>query len=151
MQPSSPSASTPAAKPDHGSVEYINPDGMIHNPAFSQVVVATGPVKLVFVGAQTPVDGAGTIIGKADIGMQTEQILRNMEMCLQAAGAAPEHIVQWNIYVVRDQPVRPAIEASMRWLAGRPNPPANSVILVSGFPLLPDVLLAIDAVAVVPV
>jgi len=38
----------------------------------------------------------------------------------------------------------------MRWWGGRPNPPANSVMLVMGFPLLPDVLLAIDAVAVVP-
>lgn len=136
--------------PVRGNVEYLNPQGMIRNPAFSQVVVASGPVKLVYVGAQTPVDESGTIVGKGDIAAQTEQVLRNLETCLRAAGAGPEHIAQWNVYIVHDQPVRPAFEASMRWWGGRPNPPANSVVLVSGFPLLPDVLLAIDAVAVVP-
>lgn len=138
------------AAPLHGSVQYLNPEGMLKNPAFSQVVVASGPVKLVYVGAQTPVDDTGTLVGKGDIAAQTEQVLKNLETCLRAAGAGPEHIAQWNVYVVQGQPVRPAFEASMRWWGGRPNPPANSVMLVSGFPLLPDVLLAIDAVAIVP-
>ncbi len=133
-----------------GSVEHINPEGMLRNPAFSQVVVASGPVRLIYVGAQTPVDAAGTIVGKADIAMQTGQVLKNLETCLRAAGAGPEHIAQWNIYVLHDQPVMPALEASLRWWGGRPNPPANSVMYVSGFPLLPDVLLMIDALAIVP-
>jgi hypothetical protein len=38
----------------------------------------------------------------------------------------------------------------MRWWGTRPNPPANTLVLVRGFPLLPDVLLMIDAVAAVP-
>jgi enamine deaminase RidA (YjgF/YER057c/UK114 family) len=133
-----------------GSVEYINPEGMVHNPAFTQVVAASGPVKTVYVGAQTAVDGSGALVGKGDLAAQTGQVLKNIETCLGAAGARPEHIVQWTIYVVENQPIRPALEVSMRWLAGRPNPPANSVMFVQGFPLLPDVLLAIDAVAVVP-
>ncbi len=133
-----------------GSVEHLNPEGMLRNPAFSQVVVAHGPVKLIHVGAQTPVDATGMIVGKGDIAAQTEQVLKNLETCLRAAGAGPEHIAQWNVYVLRDQQVMPALEASMRWWGGRPNPPANSVMYVSGFPLLPDVLLMIDAVAIVP-
>ena len=133
-----------------GSVNYINPDGLLKNPAFTQVVVASGPVKTVYVGAQTAVDASGAMVGKGDIAAQTEQMLKNLDMCLSAAGAGREHIVQWNIYIVEDQPIQPAFEASMRWWGGRPNPPANSVMLVKGFPLLPDVLLAIDAVAVVP-
>ena len=146
----SPEAETRKPRAVRGSVEYINPEGMVHNPAFTQVVAASGPVKTVYVGAQTPVDGSGALVGKGDIAAQTGQVLMNVETCLRAAGAGPEHIVQWTIYVVEDQPIQPAIEVSMRWLAGRPNPPANSVMLVKGFPLLPDVLLAIDAVAVVP-
>ncbi len=133
-----------------GSVEHLNPEAMLRNPAFSQVVVAAGPVRLIYVGAQTPVDGAGTLIGKGDIAAQTEQVLKNLETCLRAAGAGPQHIAHWNIYVLRDQPVMPAIETSMHWWGGRPNPPANSVMYVSGFPLLPDVLMMIDAVAIVP-
>ena len=147
-----PSHKTPPRKPRSvpGSVSYINPEGLLKNPEFTQVVVASGPVKTIYVGAQTPVDGSGKLVGKGDIAGQTVQVLNNVETCLRAAGAGPEHIVQWNIYVVPDQPIQAAIEASMRWWGGKPNPPANSVVLVMGFPLLPDVLIAIDAVAVVP-
>src|SRR5512146_2935237 len=90
-----------------GSVQYLNPQGMLKNRAFSQVVVASGPVKIVYVGAQTPVDETGTVIGKGDIAAQTEQVLKILETCLGAAGAGPEHIAQWNVYIVHDQPVRP--------------------------------------------
>src|SRR5512138_5890 len=108
---SKPSAS-PASSPGRGAVDYINPEGMLRNPAFTQVVAATGPVRTVYVGAQTPVDGSGNIIGKGDIAIQTEQVLKNIETCLRAAGAAPENIVKWNIYVVEGQPIQPGLEAS---------------------------------------
>lgn len=146
----SPKSSARRPRSVRGSVEYINPVGMIKNPAFTQVVVTSGPVKTVYVGAQTAVNGSGEIIGKGDIVRQTQQVLMNVETCLTAAGAKPEHIVKWNIYIVQGQPIQSAFEASMRWWGGRPNPPANSVMYVAGFPMLPDILLAIDAVAVVP-
>jgi len=136
--------------PLQGSVQYINPDGLPKNPAFTQVVAVSGPVKTVYVGAQLAVDASGAIVGKGDVAAQTEQIMKNLQTCLEAAGARPEHIVQWNIYIVQGQPIQAAFEAGMRWWGGRPNPPANSVMFVVGFPLLPDVLLAIDAVAAVP-
>ncbi len=147
-----PARKAPAREPKHarGSVQYINPPGLLKNRAYTQVVVASGPVKTVYVGAQTAFDESGAIVGRGDVAAQTEQILRNMETCLAAAGAGPEHIVHWNIYIVQGQPVQPAFEAGMRWWGVRPNPPANSVMFVAGFPLLPDVLLAIDAVAIVP-
>jgi enamine deaminase RidA (YjgF/YER057c/UK114 family) len=150
MPASSHKASAKKPGSAQGSVEYLNPDGMLKNPAFTQVVVATGSVKTVYVGAQTPVDARGTFIGKGDIAAQTVQVLSNLETCLRAAGAGPEHIVHWNIFVVKDQAIQAALEASMRWWGGRPNPPANSVMFVAGFPWLPDVLIAIDAVAVLP-
>ena len=143
-------SSASRSRPARGSVEYLNPAGMLGNPAFTQVVAASGPVKTIYVGAQTPVDASGALVGKGDIAAQTLQVLKNLETCLQAAGAGPEHIVHWNIYIVHHQPLQAAVEASMRWWGGKPNPPANSVMFVVGFPLLPDVLLAIDAVAVVP-
>jgi enamine deaminase RidA (YjgF/YER057c/UK114 family) len=136
--------------PTRGSVKHINPEGLPMNPAFTQAVAVSGPVKTVYVGAQTPVDALGALVGKGDVAAQTEQVLKNVLTCLEAAGAGPEHLIQWNIYVVQGQPIQPGFEAGMRWWGGRPNPPANTVILVAGFPLLPEVLVMIDAVAVVP-
>jgi enamine deaminase RidA (YjgF/YER057c/UK114 family) len=133
-----------------GSVQYINPEGLSTNPAFTQAVAVTGPVKTVYVGAQTPVDGSGALVGKGDIVAQTEQVLNNVQLCLEAAGARREHIIHWNIYVAEGQPIQGAVEAGMRWWGREHRPPANTVFFVSGFPLLPDVFVMIDAIAVVP-
>jgi enamine deaminase RidA (YjgF/YER057c/UK114 family) len=135
---------------DAGSVQYINPEGLPPGRGYTQVVAVSGPAKTIYVGAQTPVDASGALVGERDIAAQTEQVLKNVGLCLAAAGAKPEHIVHWNIYVIEGQPIQAAFEAAMRWWGSRPNPPANTVVLVRGFPLLPDVLLMIDAVAAVP-
>lgn len=132
-----------------GTVRYINPANLPKNPAFTQVVAVTGPVKTVYIGMQNAVDASRNIIGKGDIAAQTEQVLKNLQACLDAAGAKREHIVHWNIYVAQGQPIQAAFEAGQRWWGNRPNPPANSVIFVPIF-TPPDFLVGIDAVAVVP-
>ena len=109
----------------------------------------TGPVKTIYIGAQNSVDGNRNIIGKGDIRAQTEQILKNIEICLEAAGAGKEHLISWNIYVAQGQDMRPAFEAGMRWWGDRNKPPLNNVLYVAGF-WPADFLIAIDAIAVVP-
>ncbi len=132
-----------------GSVEYLNPEGMHRNRAFTQVVVATNPAKTIYIGMQNAVSPQGEIVGKGDIGAQTAQVMENIEMCLRAAGAGPEHLVMWTIYVQHGQDIAPAFEVGMRWWGNRPNPPANNVIFVPAFSP-PDFLIGIEAIAVVP-
>ena len=132
-----------------GQVQYLNPEGLHKNPAFTHLVTVSGPVKTVYIGAQVAVDGAGNIVGKGDIAAQMQQILRNIDVCLEAAGAKPEHLIHWSIYVAAGQDMRPAFEAGMRWWGSRPNPPMNNVLYVSGF-LPADFLISIEAIAVVP-
>jgi enamine deaminase RidA (YjgF/YER057c/UK114 family) len=131
------------------AVEHINPVGLIRNPAFTQVVTVSGPAKTIYIGAQNAVDGDRNIIGKGDIGAQTEQIMKNIDICLAAAGAKKEHLISWSIYVTEGQDLRPAFEAGSRWLGDNPNPPLNNVMLVSGF-VPADFLISIEAIAVVP-
>ena len=132
-----------------GKVQYHNPDALHENPAFTQMVTVSGPVKTVYIGAQVAVDREGNIIGKGDIAAQTQQILKNIDACLEAAGARPEHLIHWSIYVAEGQDMRPAFEAGMRWWGNRSNPPMNNVLYVSGFfPV--DFLISIEAIAVVP-
>ena len=134
----------------NGRVEFLNPDGLVKNPAFSQAAVVTGAVRTVYVGAQNSVDGeTRSIVGQGDIGAQTEQTLKNIDMCLAAAGASKDHLVSWDIYVKDGEDIRPAFEAGMRWLGRRENPPLNNVLFVSSFPR-PEFLISITAVAVVP-
>src|SRR2546428_10833051 len=113
------------------AVEHINPDGLIRNPAFTQVVAVTGPVKTVYIGAQNAVDGDRNIVGRGDIRAQTEQVLKNIDLCLEAAGAQREHLISWNIYIAAGQDLGPAFEAGMRWWGGRLNLLLNNVMFVS--------------------
>lgn len=132
-----------------GQVEYINPPALHANPAFTRLVTVSGPVKAIYIGAQVAVDQAGNLVGKGDLAAQTKQILKNIEACLATGGAAPEHLIHWSIRVAQGQDMRPAFEAAMAWWANRPHPPMNDVFYVSGF-WPPDLLISIEAVAVVP-
>ena len=136
-------------KVSKGQVEYVNPQGLPTNPGYTQMVVVSGPVKTVYIGMQNAVDASRTVVGKGDIAAQSEQVLKNIQACLEAAGAGPEHIVQWNIYVQQDQPIQGGFEAFQRWWGNRPNPPANSVVFVPFFTPA-DFLVGMDAIAVVP-
>jgi enamine deaminase RidA (YjgF/YER057c/UK114 family) len=132
-----------------GEVKYINPDGLPKNPAFTNVVTVTGPVKTIYVGGQDAVDISGAIIGKGDLKAQTEQILKNIQAALVAGGAQLEHVVKWNIYVVQGQSLQEGFAAFQRVWGNRPNPPAISVSFVAGL-AHPDFLAEMDAIAVVP-
>ncbi len=132
-----------------GVVQHLNPEGLNNNPAFSQMVILTGPAKTIYIGMQNAVDGNRNIIGKGDIAAQTEQVLKNIQICLDAAGARREHIIQWNIYLTQGQPIAPAFAVGQQWWGNLPNPPLNSVFFVAGFSP-PDFLIGIDAIAVVP-
>jgi enamine deaminase RidA (YjgF/YER057c/UK114 family) len=131
------------------TIEYLSPDGLHKNPAFSQVVVTQGKVLTAYVGGQNAVNSSGEIVGKGDIGKQAEQIFKNLEIALSAAGADLENIIKWNIYVVQGQPPQPVFEVFRRVWGNRPNPPIVTVLFVAGL-ANPDFLLEIEAIAVVP-
>jgi enamine deaminase RidA (YjgF/YER057c/UK114 family) len=133
-----------------GQVQYINPYSLHENPAFTNVITVTGPVKTLYVGGQDAVDASGTIIGRGDLKAQAEQILKNVQSALAAGGAQLEHVIKWNLYVVHGQPLQEGFEAFQRVWGNRPNPPAISVMFVAGL-AHPDFLAEMDAIAVVPV
>ena len=132
-----------------GRVQYLYPDTLSKNPAFTNVIVVTGPVKTVYVGGQDAVDASGRIVGQGDLKAQSEQVLKNIEAALAVAGARLEHVIKWNLYVVQGQPLQAGFEAFQQVWGDRPNPPAISMAYVAGL-AHPDYLLEMDAIAVVP-
>jgi hypothetical protein len=80
-----------------GEVEYLNPEGLHKNPAFSPVAVASGDVKTLYVGGQ--------VVAKGDLKQQTAKAIANVETALNAAGAKLEHVVKWNVHIVQGQPL----------------------------------------------
>jgi enamine deaminase RidA (YjgF/YER057c/UK114 family) len=132
-----------------GQIQYINPSSLAPNPAFTHVVVVTGRVKTIYIGGQDAVNASGEIVGKGDLRQQVSQVFANLQEALKAGGAGLEHVVKWNVYLVEGQPLQPGFEVSQQVWGGRPNPPAITVIFVSGL-ANPDFLVEVDAIAVVP-
>lgn len=130
-------------------MEFINPDGLPRNPAFSNVAVVSGTVRTIYVGGQDAVDAEGNIVGIGDIAAQTEQVLRNLRTALAAANAGPEHVVKWNVLIVDGQDFAAGYVAFQRVWGDQPNPPVITAAVVKGL-AHPDFLVEMDAIAVVP-
>ena len=60
----------------------------------------------IYVGGQNAVDNNGNLVGKNDIGAQTEKALRNLETALKAGGAELHNVIKWNVYIVAGQSVQ---------------------------------------------
>lgn len=127
---------------------HLNPEGLPQNPAFSQAVAVSGPVRTIYVGGQNAVTAAGEIVGVGDLAAQTERIYANLATALAAAGATLHDCVHWTINVVQGQDIRPALAVFNRvWGTGHA-PPAITVAFVAGL-AHPQFLAEVAAIAVV--
>ncbi len=132
-----------------GKVEHLNPDGLHRNPAYSQAIAVSGKARTIYVGGQNAVDENGEVVGKGDIGAQSQRAIENVQTALAAGGAGIEHVVKWNVFIVQGNPLLPGFEAFQKAWGDRPNPPTITGLFVAGL-AVPDYLVEIDAVAVVP-
>jgi enamine deaminase RidA (YjgF/YER057c/UK114 family) len=131
------------------ATEHLNPDGLHRNPAFTQAIVVSGPVRTIYVGGQNAVSADGQIVGRRDIAAQTTQVLENIETALAAAGAGFEHVIKWNLLIVEGASLQAGFAAFQKVWGDRPNPPVITAAIVRGL-ANPDFLLEMDAIAVVP-
>lgn len=76
-------------------------------------------------------------------------MLNNIKAVLAAAGAVPEHVIKWNIYILQGQPIHEGFAAFQRVWPLPVTPPLVTGIFVAGL-ANPDFLVEIEAVAIVP-
>ena len=129
-------------------IEHINPDGLIKNPAFTNVVTVQGNAKTIYIGEINANNQAGEVIGK-DMKTQTEQVLKNIGAALKAAGADWENLIKWTVYILQGQDIQPGFEVFQKVWANRPNPPLITVMFVAALGR-PEHLVGIEAIAIVP-
>lgn len=130
------------------TIEHPRPEGLLHNPGFSQVVVASG-TRTVYTAGQVSIDERGALVGGDDLAAQTAQAMRNVGLALAAAGATYTDIVKITTYVVNYRPEQRTVIGKARapFFAGR-TPPASTLVGVAAL-ALPAWLVEIEAVAVV--
>ena len=130
-------------------MQYINPDGLFKNPAFSQIVTTQGGGKTIYIGGQNSVNTQREIVGRGDISEQTEQVMKNVQTALSACGATFDNLVKLTIHIVQGQDLYRGFQASQKYLGGLKNPPAITGFFVFGL-AHPDFLVEIDAIAFIP-
>jgi len=129
-------------------LDHPRPEGLLDNPAFSQVVSATG-ARTVYTAGQVSIDERGSVIGAGDLAAQTAQAMRNVGLALAAAGAGYADIVKITTYVVNYKPEDRAVIGRARApFFSNGTPPASTLVGVGAL-ALPDWLVEIEAVAVV--
>lgn len=129
-------------------VERPRTEGLLRNPAFSQVVIASG-ARTIYTAGQVSIDEHGTLVGPGDLAAQTAQAMRNVGLALAAAGASYADIVKITTYVVNYKPEdRTVISRARAPFFGTGAPPASTLVGVAAL-ALPDWLVEIEAVAVV--
>jgi enamine deaminase RidA (YjgF/YER057c/UK114 family) len=128
------------------AIDFINPDELLKNPAFSQIAITRGSGNTVYIGGQNAITKDLEIIGKGDVAVQTEYILKNIETALSSCGATLENLFKLNIYIVQGQDVKRGFAGAQPFLKKLKNPPLITGIIVAGL-AHPDYLVEIEAIA----
>ena len=128
--------------------QHINPDGVNKPKTYSQVVKVNGGT-MIFTSGIVADDVNGTIIGKGDLKAQVKQAFENLKIILAAAGAEFKDVVKMTYYVVNYKPEQiPMIREVRANYLPVENPPASTLVGVAAL-FNPDVLIEIEAVAVI--
>ena len=127
--------------------EYPRPDGLLPNPGYSHVVVASGK-RMIYTAGQVPIDEHGSLVGAGDLAAQAIQAMRNVGLALAAAQASYADIVKITTYVVNYQPEHRAIIGKARAaFFANGTPPASTLVGVAAL-AVPEWLVEIEAVAI---
>lgn len=130
----------------HTLTHLSAPDGVAPSDGYSHVV--TGPGQLAALAGQMPFDADGVLVGEGDPRAQARQVFANMRGCLAAAGATFQDVIKLTYYVT-DAAHIPAVLAARDEFIDTDRPPASTVVEVGAL-YRPDLLLEVDAFALVP-
>lgn len=134
------------------SIELLNPEGLPQPEVYRQVGVAVG-TRSVFVAGQVARTAAGEPVGTGDLAAQVEQAYSNVVTALEAAGATFADVAKLTIYVVDWTPDKmAALGAGVQRVVQRLGIDPVKPITLVGVAALgePDLLVEVDAVAVLP-
>jgi 2-iminobutanoate/2-iminopropanoate deaminase len=126
--------------------QALNPEGLPTPVGPYSNVVMSSPGRLVFVAGQVALDANGDVVGAGDIAAQTRQVMENMRLALEAAGATFADVVRVVNYIT-DVDLFGEMAAVRREFLVEPYP-ASTLVEVSAL-MFPELLIEIEAIAVV--
>jgi reactive intermediate/imine deaminase len=128
-------------------VTRTNPPTLSKPTGYTHVVEVTGPGKTIYIAGQIALDKDGNVVGAGNMKAQAEQVFKNLQAALDAAGAKFSDVVKMNTYVT-DMEQAPAVrEVRARYFGD--TTPASTLVQVVRL-ARPELLLEIEVIAAVP-
>jgi 2-iminobutanoate/2-iminopropanoate deaminase len=129
-------------------VTRTNPPALSAPTGYTHIVEVTGPAKTIYISGQIAFDKNGALVGAGDMKAQAEQVFKNLQAALTAAGATFADVVKMNSYIT-DMSKAQAVR-DVRAIYFKDATPASTFVEVKGL-VRPELLLEIEVVAVIPV
>ena len=128
--------------------DRLDPTGLATIPGAVNLTIATGS-RIVHISGQTGVDADGKVVGSTHV-EQSKRALQNLRVAIEAAGATPADIAKLMIYIVDyNEAALEALVAAAIEVFGNDYPITASTLVGVATLWQPDVLIEIDAVAIV--
>ena len=128
-------------------VKRVNPPALSAPTGYTHIVEVTGPNRTIYISGQIAFDKDGKIVGApGDMKAQAEQVFKNLETALTAAGAKFSDVVKMNSYITDMSKVQAVRD--VRALYFKNATPASTFVEVKGL-VRPELLLEIEVIAVV--
>jgi enamine deaminase RidA (YjgF/YER057c/UK114 family) len=131
----------------HIQREAINPPGMWSSRPSSPASAAIKVGNLVFISGQVALDQDGRVVGKDDIRAQSQHVFQALKTILEEAGCGMDGLVKITTFLTDS--AHYAAENEIRNRHMPQPPPASTTQVVRKIALDPDLLIAVEGIAVV--
>ena len=128
-------------------IKRTNPPALSKPTGYTHVVEVTGAVKTIYIAGQIAFDKDGKIVGAGDMKAQAEQVFKNLQAALTAAGAKFSDVVKMNTYVT-DMEQAPAVREVRARYFGTTTPASTLVQVVKL--ARPELMIEVEVIAAVP-
>lgn len=132
-----------------GAPTFSNPPTLPPSRGYSQVVEVPPGARTVIVSGQVALDSTGQLVGGSDFRAQTVQVFENLRRALASRGARMGDIVKFTFYVLDAKAHLATLREVRDQYVNVAAPPASTLVQVGAL-FRPDVLLEVEATAVVP-
>jgi reactive intermediate/imine deaminase len=129
-------------------VKRTNPPTLSAPTGYTHIVEVTGPNRTIYISGQIAFDKDGKVVGApGDMKAQAEQVFKNLEAALTAAGAKFSDVVKMNSYITDMSKIQAVRDVRARYF--KDVSPASTFVQVAGL-VRPELMLEVEVVAVVP-
>ncbi len=136
------------AQPDKSIVKFINPTGVSASKGYSHAaVIDLGNCNMLIISGQVALDSLGNLIGKGDVGKQTEQVFLNLKEIITEAGGTMDNIVKIGIYILDVSQIQTLRDVRNKFINLK-NPPTSTLVQVDKL-FRDDILVEIEATAII--